>query len=87
MIIQKSDTGNSAVIVDRQDYIKQMNTLIDQKKLTIVNINDDTLLKFAVNQEKHVAKVLKKLVESSSMTEKNRKLWKPVGSRPGVMYH
>ena len=74
MIIQKSDTGNSAVIVDRQDYIKQMNTLIDQKKLTMVNINDDTLLKFAVNQEKHVAKVLKKLVESSSMTEKNRKL-------------
>ena len=74
MIIQKSDTGNSAVIVDRQDYIKQMNTLIDQKKLTMVNINDDTLLKFAVNQEKHIAKVLKKLVESSSMTEKNRKL-------------
>ena len=86
MIIQKSDTGNSAVIVDRQDYIKQMNTLIDQKKLTMVNINDDTLLKFAVNQEKHVAKVLKKLVESSSMTEKNRKLLKPVASRPGVTY-
>ena len=76
MIIQKSDTGNSAVIVDRQDYIKQMNTLIDQKKLTIVNINDDTLLKFAVNQEKHVAKVLKKLVESSSMTEKKQEIVK-----------
>ena len=74
MIIQKSDKGNSMVIVDRQDYIKQMNILSDQKKFTMVNMNDDNLLNFAVNQEKHVAKVLKKLVESSSMTEKNRKL-------------
>ena len=52
----------------------------------MVNVNDDTLLNFAVNQEKHVDKVLEKLIESSSMTEKNKKSLKPVGSRPGVMY-
>ena len=74
------------VIVNRQDYIKQMNILSDKKKFTRVNINDETLFDFAVNQEKHVAKVLKKRVESSSMTEKNRKLLKPVGSRLGVTY-
>ena len=33
-------------------------------------MNDDTLLNFAVNQEKHVDKVLEKLVELSSITEK-----------------
>ena len=49
-------------------------------------MKDDTLLNFAVNQEKHVEKVLKKLAKSNSMTEKSRKLLKPVGSRPGVMY-
>ena len=38
----------------------------------MANMNDDTLLNFAVNQEKHVDKVLEKLVESSSMTEKTR---------------
>ena len=45
-----------------------------------------TLLNFAVDQEKHVDKVCKKLVESNGMTEKNRKLLKPVCSKPGVMY-
>ena len=35
------------------------------------------------NQETHVEKVLKKLVESNIMKEKTRK---PVGTRPGAMY-
>ena len=43
LIIKKSDKGNFVVIVDRQDYIKKMdNILIDQKKFTKVNLNDDT---------------------------------------------
>ena len=83
LIIRKSGKGNSVVIVDRQDYIKRMdNILSDQKKFTIVNLKKDTLLNFAVNQEK----VPKKLVESNSMIEKSKKSLKPVGSRPGVMY-
>ena len=49
-------------------------------------MEDDTLLNFAINQEKHVDKVLKKFVESKSMTEKTRKSLKPVGTRPGIMY-
>ena len=36
------------------------------------------MLNFPVNQEKHVYKVLKKLVDFNSMTGKNRKLIKPV---------
>ena len=49
-IIQKSYKGNSVVIVDRQDYIKQVNNSFSyQKKLTMANMNDDTLLNFAVN--------------------------------------
>ena len=45
-----------------------------------------TLLNFAINQEKHINKALKKLIESKSMAEKTRKSLKPVGTRPGVMY-
>ena len=44
-----------------------------------------TILNFAINQEKHVDKVLKKLVESKSMTEKTSKSLKPVVNRPGIM--
>ena len=34
----------------------------------------------------HIGKVLKKLVESNSTTEKKRTSLKAVGSRPGVIY-
>ena len=71
----------------RQDYLKKVNDILsDQNKFNKVSLKGDTLLNFAINQEKHVDKVLKKLVESKSMTEKTRKSLKPVGTRPGVMY-
>ena len=87
MIIQKSDKGNSVFIVQRQDYLKEMNdVLIDQKKFSKASLRDDTLSNFAINQEKHNDKVLKRLVEPKSMREKTRRSLKPVGTRPGVMY-
>ena len=74
------------VIVDTQDYIKKTNYISsDQKKFSKVSLKDDTLLNFAINQEKHVDKVLKNPVESNSMTEKTWKSLKPVGTRPGVI--
>ena len=60
--------------------------LSDQKKFSKVSLKDDTLLNFAINQEKHADKALEKFVESKCMTEKTRKSLKPVGTRPGVMY-
>ena len=64
-----------------------MNVILsDQKKFSKVSLKDGTLLNFAINQEKHVDKVLKKFVESKSMTEKTRKSLKPVGTRPGIIY-
>ena len=77
LIIQKYDKVNSVVNVDRQNYPKKMgNILIDQEKLIRVNLKDGTLLNFTVNQENHVDKVLKKLVESNSMTEKKKNIVK-----------
>ena len=87
IIQQKSDKGNSVVIVKRQDYLKKMNDILsDQKNFSKVRLKDDTLLNFTINQEKHVDEVLKKLVKSMSMTEKTRKSLKPVYTRPVVMY-
>ena len=84
--MQKSDKANSVVIVDRQDYIKKIDDFLsDQKKFSKVSLKNDSLLNFAINQERHVDKVLKKLVESKSMTDKTRKYLKPVGTRKGVM--
>ena len=84
LIIQKSDKGNSVVIVDREDYTKKIHDILsDQKKFSKLSSKDDTLLNFAINQEKHADKVLKKLIESNSMTDKSLK---PVGTGTGVMY-
>ena len=50
-------------IIDRQDCIKKMDKILsNQKKFTIVNLKDDTLSNFAVNQEKHVDRFLKNLL-------------------------
>ena len=77
LIILKSDKNNSVAIVQRQNYLKKMNDILsDQKKFSKVSLNHETLLNFAINQEKHVDQVLKKLVESKSMTEKTRKSFK-----------
>ena len=43
-------------------------------------------IEFCCQPEKRVDKVLKKLVEPNSMTGKDKKSLKPVGSRPGVTY-
>ena len=44
LIIQKSDKGNSVVIVQRQDYLEKMNDILsDQKKFSKVSLKDDTL--------------------------------------------
>ena len=71
LIIQKSDKSNSVVVVQRQDYLKKMNDFSsDQKKPSTVSVKDNTLFSFAINKKEHVNKVLKKLVESKSVTEK-----------------
>ena len=40
----------------------------------------------AVNQEKGVENISKKLVVSKSISEETRRSIKPVGTRPGTMY-
>ena len=62
LLIQKSDKSNSGG-VQRQDCLKKMNDILkEQKKFGKVSLKDDTLLNFAINQEKHVDKVLKNLL-------------------------
>ena len=53
-INQKSDKGNPVLNVDRDDYIKKMENILNgqRKKLNKVNLKDDTLINFAVNPTK-----------------------------------
>ena len=87
MTIQKSDKGNSVVIVDKDTYIKRMeNLLSDQRKFEKVTLKNDAFLNFVVNQEKRIDIIFKSLVDSNSMLKEMRKFVKPVRTRPGIMY-
>ena len=87
IIIQKSDKGNSVVIVDKDTYIKRIeNLLSDQRKFKKVTLRNGAFLNFVVNQENCIDTIFKKLLDSNSMSKEMRKFVKPVGTRPGIMY-
>ena len=87
IVIQKSDKGNSVVIVDKETYIKRMeNLLSDERKFERVTLKNDAFLNFVVNQGKHIDTIFKNLVDSNSMSKEMRKSIKPVGTRPGTRY-
>ena len=60
IVIQKSDKGNSVVIVDKETYIKRMeNLLSDQRKFERVTLKNVTFLNFVVNQEEPITPFLR----------------------------
>ena len=74
------------VLTDRNVYVKHMeNILKDNTKFEKVDIKTRTL-NFQVNHEKHINEILKGLKSSGSLSDKQYKKIKAVGSRPGVLY-
>ena len=87
VLIQKCYKGNSAVIVEKDTYIKRMENLLnDQRKFEKVNLKIDAFLYFVVNQEKRKDTIFKDLVDSNSMSKEMGKFVKQVETRPGIIY-
>ena len=75
------------MVVHKADYLDKMDNLLnDTRKFEKINLKNDGILNFAINQEKRVDNILKKLVASKSISEETRRSLKPVGTRPGIMY-
>ena len=73
------------MVVDKTDYLDKMDNLLnDTWKFEKINLKNDGILNFAINQEKRVDNILKKLVASNSIPEETRRSLKPVGTRPGM---
>ena len=65
-VIQKSDKGNSVMIVDKADYLDKMENLLNHtRKFETIYLKKDEILNFAINQEKHVDNIFKKLLASN----------------------
>ena len=87
IVIQESNKGNSVVVVNQTDYLDKMENLLNDTRIFEKNnLKNDGILNLAINQEKRVDNILKKLVASKSISEETRRSLKPVGTRPGIMY-
>ena len=87
IVIQKSDKGNSVVIVDKAAYVNRvMSLLSNSDKFQSLDIEEDKKLNFIINQEKRIRSVFKSLWDNGSITEDVYNKLCPTGSRFGTMY-
>ena len=63
-----------------------MENLNDTRKFEQIDLKNDGILSFVVNEEKRVVNILKKLVTSNGISEETRRSFKPVGTWPGIIY-
>ena len=65
IIIQKSEQGNSIVLLTETSILKKMeNFLSDQSKFQKATVEDSEFLNFITGQEKHINKIYKNLVDA-----------------------
>ena len=89
IIIQKSDKGNSIVLIDKITYIERMSEILnDSSKFVPLIPNVFQEGKELHYIEKHSLKLelKKKLYEANKISKHQYDFLKPIGSQPGVMY-
>ena len=85
LTIQKSDKGNSVVLLNRNDYIKRLNKMLsDSSKFKKLNVKSGKEINFLLQQENRLTYFLKKV--KRSISEQLYKELYPRGSQPGIMY-
>ena len=62
------------------------NLLNGTRKFEKINLKNDRILNFAINQEKRGDNILRKIAASNSIYEETRRSLKSVGTRPDKMY-
>ena len=87
IIIQKSDKGNSVVIINKVDYVSRMNELLaDTSKFKKLNIQPGHDYNFLINQELRISKELRSMKDSGTMVDSLYHQLNPTGTQPSVLY-
>ena len=87
LIIQKSDKGNSIVLINKSNYLEKMyNILSGSKKFVKSSVVDYKHLNFINGIEKKLTDLSKELKVSGAISEIGYKKLKPKGSTFGVLY-
>ena len=87
LIIQKSDKGNSIVLLDRNLYTTRIEELLsDTTKFMKLDIQPGKELQAISKTEERIRKTLHRLSDENKITKFQFDRLKPIGSRPGVLY-
>ena len=87
LIIQKSDKGNSVVLIDRETYVRKVNEILgDSTKFKKIVHDPNKRLNFIISQERKVTDVLKVLLDKGSLDQTLYDKLRPTGSRLGALY-
>lgn len=87
IIIQKSDKGNSVVLLDKDTYKLRMEELLaDTTKFEKVNVAPGKDYNHLWNQELKVRDTLRAIADTKAISEDVYIRLCPSGSRPGIMY-
>ena len=82
-VIQMADKGNTIVILDKDSYLKSVETLLkDSSKFKNIPIAPNKDLNYIINSEKRVTDLLKKLKNKNAISEESYNKLRPVGSKP-----
>ena len=83
IVIHKSDKGNSVVIVDRSDYLKRMQEMVDDvSKFEEVKVKPDKDYNFMTKEKSEVDSLLSELVDKQSISQAIRDKLSPNGPNP-----
>ena len=87
IVIQKSDKGNSVVLVDKTAYITRVKTLLSNSdKFKTLNIEQGKQLNYVISQEIRLKAIFKSLLDKGRITKDVYFKLYPWGSRPGILY-
>ena len=86
-VIQTADKGHTIVILDKNSYLKSVETLLkDSSKFKNNLVAPDKDPDYIINSEKRVTDLLKKLKNNNAISEETYNKLRPVGSKPGKLY-
>ena len=88
IIIMKADKGNVIVLVNKNDYIRKMESMLDDtskfQPISFTKLNGD--LRHLLDKEDEVKLFLKTLQEKDIISDQDFAKIIPVGSSPGILY-
>ena len=87
LVIQKADKGNTIVILDRDSYLKSVETLLTgSSKFKNIPVRPDKDLNYIISFKKRITELLKKLKNKNAISDETYNKLRPVGSKSGTLH-